>query len=43
MSYINIRYKEFIITTDKTLMQPLEIHKWLSEKSHWQKGVSFEV
>jgi GNAT superfamily N-acetyltransferase len=42
MDPINIHYKGYIITTDKSQLQPAEIHKWLSEESYWIKGVSYE-
>lgn len=42
MEPITIQYKEYIITTDKTQLQPAAIHKWLSEESYWIKGVSYE-
>lgn len=42
MEPIIIQYKEYIITTDKTQLQPAAIHKWLSEESYWIKGVSYE-
>jgi len=38
-----IDHKGYTITTDKTLMRPLEIHKWLSERSYWCVGIPFET
>lgn len=36
-------YKGYTITTNKNLMQPERIHRWLSEKSYWLPGVPYEV
>ncbi len=43
MQPVTVDYKGYIITTDKSLMKPGDIHKWLSEESYWCKGVSFET
>lgn len=40
---INIQHGDYVITTDKSLMQPEAIHKWLSEKSYWVKNIPLEV
>jgi GNAT superfamily N-acetyltransferase len=40
---INIQHGEYLITTDKSLMQPEAIHKWLSEKSYWVQNIPLEV
>ncbi len=34
---------EYVITTDKSLMNPVQIHKWLSEKSYWSVGIPYYV
>ncbi len=43
MTPLVINYKEYTITTDKTLMKPQDIHKWLSEESYWAAGIPFET
>jgi GNAT superfamily N-acetyltransferase len=43
MKPINIHHNGYLITTDKTLMQVEDIHKWLSEESYWSKGIPFEM
>lgn len=40
---INIQHGEYFISTDKSLMQPEAIHKWLSEKSYWVQNIPLEV
>lgn len=40
---LNITYKGYLVTTDKTLMDVVAIHKWLSEESYWVKGIPFDV
>lgn len=42
-SPITIEYKGYTVTTDKTKMQPVAIHKWLSEQSYWCKHIPFET
>lgn len=39
MEILNVRYKDYVITTDKSLMQVEAIHKWLSEESYWAKDI----
>lgn len=43
MKPINIHHNGYLITTDKTLMQVEDIHRWLSEHSYWSKGIPFEM
>lgn len=40
---IHISYGDYIITTDKSLMQVDAIHAWLSEKSYWVKGIPYDT
>lgn len=40
---INIQHGDYVITTDKSRMQPEAIHKWLSEKSYWVQNIPLEV
>jgi GNAT superfamily N-acetyltransferase len=42
MQPLIIDYKGYTITTDKSLMNVHEVHKWLSEKSYWTPGIAFE-
>jgi GNAT superfamily N-acetyltransferase len=43
MKPININYKGYLITTDKNLLQPNAIHRWLSEESYWSKHIPYSV
>jgi GNAT superfamily N-acetyltransferase len=43
MQPINIQHGEYLITTDKKLLRPAQIHKWLSEESYWSPGIPFET
>ncbi|RYD56418.1 MAG: GNAT family N-acetyltransferase [Sphingobacteriales bacterium] len=43
MTPINIEYNGYLITTDKALLQPEAIHRWLSEESYWSKHIPFSV
>jgi RimJ/RimL family protein N-acetyltransferase/GNAT superfamily N-acetyltransferase len=40
---INSSFNGYTITTDKTRMQPEVVHAWLSTKSYWLPGISFET
>lgn len=42
MQPLTIDYNGYTITTDKSLMNIHEVHKWLSEKSYWSPGITFE-
>jgi GNAT superfamily N-acetyltransferase len=43
MQPVNITHNGYLITTDKSLLQPVAIHKWLSEESYWAKHIPFEL
>jgi GNAT superfamily N-acetyltransferase len=43
MHVITIDYNGYTITTDKTLMKPGDIHKWLSEESYWCTHIPFQT
>jgi N-acetylglutamate synthase-like GNAT family acetyltransferase len=43
MQPINISYKGYTITTDKSQMDVVTIHQWLSTESYWCKNVPFEI
>lgn len=43
MKPINVDHNGYLITTDKEKMQPLAIHKWLSEESYWCKNIPYEL
>jgi GNAT superfamily N-acetyltransferase len=43
MEAINIDYNGYLITTDKALMYPGDIHKWLSEISYWAKHMPRDI
>lgn len=36
-------FEGYTITTDKELMQPDAVHRWLSQESYWAKNISFET
>lgn len=40
---VNIPYGNYLITTDKSLMQLDVIHAWLSTESYWVQGIPLEV
>jgi len=40
---VNAEYKGYTITTDKGLLQPETIHKWLSENAYWCKHIPFHL
>lgn len=40
---INLSFGKYVITTDKTKMQPERVHHWLSSSSYWLPGVPFET
>ena len=43
MKPVNVEYNGYLVTTDKTKMQPEAIHKWLSEESYWSKHIPYEL
>jgi len=43
MEPITIQYLDYTVTTDKTFLQPEEIHRWLSTESYWSKNIPFEL
>lgn len=43
MKPVNIDYNSYLITTDKGLMYPGDIHKWLSEVSYWAKHIPYDT
>ncbi len=43
MEPVTIDHEGYMITTDKSLMNLHDIHKWLSEVSYWNKNVKFET
>lgn len=42
ISSFTIRYKEYLITSDKAQLQPEAIQEWLSKESYWAKNISLE-
>lgn len=34
---------DYLITTDRSLMDVTAIHEWLSTHSYWSKGIAFET
>jgi GNAT superfamily N-acetyltransferase len=43
MTPVTIQHNEFIITSDKGLMDLQAIHQWLSLESYWAKNIPFET
>lgn len=43
MQPINIQHGDYLFTTDKTLLHPEQVHKWLSESSYWSEGIPYET
>jgi GNAT superfamily N-acetyltransferase len=43
MGPFTTEYKGYIITTDKNLLKPKDIHRWLSINSYWSKNIPFNV
>ena len=43
MDSINITWNGYLITTDKSKLQPEAIHKWLSEESYWAKHIPYDL
>jgi GNAT superfamily N-acetyltransferase len=43
MQPINVDYKGYLITTDKTLLQPEAVHQWLATESYWSKHAPFSI
>ncbi len=43
MDSIHIHHGEYLLTTNKSLLQPEAIHAWLSVHSYWSKGISLPV
>ena len=33
----------FTITSDKALLDPVAVHKWLSEESYWATNIPFDI
>lgn len=40
---VSLTYKDYLITTDKNLLRPEDIHHWLSTESYWSKHIPFET
>jgi len=43
MKTIAVRHHEYLITTDKNLLKPEQIHAWLSGESYWAKHIPYEI
>jgi len=44
MTYdLRLNFNDYLITTDKLLMNIHDIHKWLSQESYWCKHIPFET
>ena len=39
MEPVHVNYNGYLITTDKDLMYPDDVQKWLSEESYWAKHI----
>lgn len=40
---VNLQFGDYLITTDKSLLQPELVHEWLSTKSYWAQHIPFET
>jgi len=38
-----IPWSGFTLTTDKNLMKPTDVHRWIAEESYWAKGIPESV
>ena len=43
MQIVNTEFNGYLITTDKALMHPADVFKWLSEVSYWSKYIPWEI
>lgn len=43
MNIVELPYNGYLITTDKSKLQPEAIHQWLSTEAYWCKGIPFET
>jgi len=43
METISISHQNYLITTDRELLQPAVIHHWLSTESYWAQNIPYEV
>jgi GNAT superfamily N-acetyltransferase len=43
MDSIHIHHGEYLLTSNKNLLQPIAIHAWLSTHSYWSKGIPLSV
>jgi len=43
MQSITIEHDDYIITTDKSLLKPRQIHAWLSTEAYWSKNIPFPL
>jgi GNAT superfamily N-acetyltransferase len=43
MGNTTIEHNGYVITTDKSLMNLTDIHKWLSTEAYWCKHIPFDV
>ena len=41
--FYELKTEHYLISTDKTLLQPLVIHQYLSEESYWAKNIPLET
>ncbi len=39
MEHLNLHYNGYLITTDKALMYPADVHQWLSTASYWAQHI----
>jgi len=43
MELLNIKYNDYLITTDKAMMYPDDVYQWISGVSYWAKHMPYEV
>lgn len=39
----SLEYNGYLITTDKSLLKPEQIHNWLANESYWAQQIAFET
>jgi GNAT superfamily N-acetyltransferase len=43
MHHLQHTFGEYLITSDKTLLQPRAVHQWLTEESYWARGIPYDT
>lgn len=43
MQTVTLEYKGYVITSNKELLQPEAIHRWLATESYWSRNIPFSM